>query len=109
MAYIILPSSFRESYENQVTFLFLSLFSFSLITNKSFSQGEAAVPFLLLQPSPSLSAMGQTGTALPTEDPFGFLWNPAQLGYTSQNNNFSFIFYPSKFEWLQDIILILKL
>lgn len=79
---------------------FLSLFSFLLITNKTFSQGEAAVPFLLLQPSPSLAAMGQTGTALPTEDPFGFLWNPAQLGYTSQNNNFSFIFYPSKFEWL---------
>ncbi len=84
----------------KTTVLFLSLFSFLLISNKTFSQGEAAVPFLLLQPSPSLAAMGQTGTALPTEDPFGFLWNPAQLGYTSQNNNFSLIFYPSKFEWL---------
>ena len=68
----------------KATVLFLSLFSFLIFTNKSFSQGEAAVPFLLLQPSPSLSAMGQTGTALPTEDPFGFIWNPAQLGYTSQ-------------------------
>ena len=47
--------------------------------------------------------MGQTGTALPTEDPFGFLWNPAQLGYTSQNNNFSFIFYPSKLDWLPEL------
>lgn len=84
----------------KTTVLFLSIFSFLLITNKTFSQGEAAVPFLLLQPSPSLAAMGQTGTALPTEDPFGFLWNPAQLGYTSQNNNFSFIFYPSKLDWL---------
>ena len=84
----------------KTTALFLSIFSLLLISNKTFSQGEAAVPFLLLQPSPSLAAMGQTGTALPTEDPFGFLWNPAQLGYTSQNNNFSFIFYPSKFEWL---------
>ncbi len=84
----------------KTTVLLLSFFSFLLITNKTFSQGEAAVPFLLLQPSPSLAAMGQTGTALPTEDPFGFLWNPAQLGYTSQNNNFSFIFYPSKLEWL---------
>jgi hypothetical protein len=83
--------------------LFLSLFSFLLISNKIFSQGEAAVPFLLLQSSPSLAAMGQTGTALPTEDPFGFLWNPAQLGYTSQNNNFSFIFYPSKLEWLPEL------
>ena len=53
--------------------------------------------------------MGQTGTALPTEDPFGFLWNPAQLGYTSQNNNFSFIFYPSKAEWLPQFNLDLEL
>ena len=45
-----------------------------------FAQGEAAVPFLLQNPSPSLNAMGATGTALPTEDPFGFIWNPAQLG-----------------------------
>jgi len=75
------------------------LFLFNLFSNKSFAQGEAAVPFLLLNPSPSLSAMGATGTALPTEDPFGFLWNPAQLGYTSQTNNLSFIFYPSKVDW----------
>jgi len=92
----------------KTTVLFLSLFSFLLISNKTFSQGEAAVPFLLLQPSPSLAAMGQTGTALPTEDPFGFLWNPAQLGYTSQNNNFSFIFYPSKLEWLPTFNLDLE-
>ncbi|MBE0539337.1 MAG: hypothetical protein IH620_06465 [Ignavibacterium sp.] len=80
--------------------LILSFLTLIIFTNETFSQGEAAVPFLLLQPSPSLAAMGQTGTAIPTEDPFGFLWNPAQLGYTSQNNNFSFIFYPSKLEWL---------
>lgn len=76
------------------------LFLFNLFQFTSFAQGEAAVPFLLIQPSPSLSAMGATGTALPTEDPFGFLWNPAQLGYTSLNNNLSFIFYPSKLEWI---------
>jgi hypothetical protein len=81
-------------------FLVLSLLSLLTLTNKTYSQGEAAVTFLLLQPSPSLAAMGQTGTALPTEDPFGFLWNPAQLGYTSQNNNLSFIFYPSKIDWI---------
>jgi hypothetical protein len=75
------------------------LFLFNLFSITSFAQGEAAVPFLLLNPSPSLSAMGSTGTALPTEDPFGFLWNPAQLGYTSQTNNLSFIFYPSKVDW----------
>jgi hypothetical protein len=90
---------------SSLTILFLShLFS---ITN--FAQGEAAVPFLLLNPSPSLSAMGATGTALPTEDPFGFLWNPAQLGYTSQTNNLSFIFYPSKVEWIPRFNLDLEL
>jgi hypothetical protein len=76
------------------------LILFNLFSVTNFAQGEAAVPFLLLNPSPSLSAMGATGTALPTEDPFGFLWNPAQLGYTSQTNNLSFIFYPSKVDWI---------
>jgi hypothetical protein len=79
---------------------FLTFFVlFILFSETNFAQGEAAVPFLLLNPSPSLSAMGATGTALPTEDPFGFIWNPAQLGYTSQTNNLSFIFYPSKVDW----------
>lgn len=71
-----------------------------LFQSNNLAQGEAAVPFLLLNPSPSLSAMGATGTALPTNDPFGFLWNPAQLGYTSQTNNLSFIFYPSPVDWI---------
>jgi len=80
---------------------FLILFALTILfSTTGFAQGEAAVPFLLLNPSPSLSAMGATGTALPTDDPFGFLWNPAQLGYTSQTNNLSFIFYPSKLEWI---------
>jgi len=76
------------------------LYLFNLFSVINYAQGEAAVPFLLLNPSPSLSAMGATGAALPTEDPFGFIWNPAQLGYTSQTNNLSFIFYPSKVDWV---------
>jgi len=90
------------------SFLTAILF-FSLFSASNYAQGEAAVPFLVLNPSPSLSAMGATGTALPTEDPFGFLWNPAQLGYTSQTNNFSFIFYPSKLEWIPTFNLDLEL
>jgi hypothetical protein len=70
------------------------------VSEFNFAQGEAAVPFLLLQPSPSLSAMGQTGTALPTNDPFAFVWNPAQLGNTSRQINLSYIFYPSKINWI---------
>lgn len=81
----------------------------SFFSNNSFAQGEAAVPFLLLNPSPSLSAMGATGSALPTDDPFGFLWNPAQLGLTSQTNNLSFIFYPTPLDWIPNFNLDLEL
>ena len=62
-----------------------------VLQNVSLSQGEAAVPFLTVPVSPLLNGMGATGTSLPTDDPFGFLYNPAQLGYTSQVNNLSFI------------------
>jgi len=71
-----------------------------VLQNVSLSQGEAAIPFLLVPVSPTQTAMGNTGTSLPTDDPYGFLLNPAQLGYTSQTNNLSFIFYPSSVDWL---------
>lgn len=80
--------------------LVLILISLLTFTTAIFPQGEVSIPFLLLNPSPSNSAMGGTGTALPTDDPFGFLWNPAQLGYTSQTNNLSFNFYPADIKWL---------
>lgn len=84
----------------KTTSILTTLIFFSLFSRINFAQGEAAVPFLLLNPSPSLSAMGATGAALPTNDPFAFLWNPAQLGYNSIHNNLSFIFYPSPVDWL---------
>ncbi len=80
--------------------LVLILISLLTFTTAIFPQSEVSIPFLLLNPSPSNSAMGGTGTALPTDDPFGFLWNPAQLGYTSQTNNLSFNFYPADIKWL---------
>lgn len=74
---------------------FLFLIFIILSTNKSFTQEESAVWFLTFPVSPSQNAMGYTGTSLPIEDPYGFLLNPAQLGYTSQQNNLSFMIYPS--------------
>jgi hypothetical protein len=75
----------------------VSVIVFGVILNSvTIAQGEAAIPFLLLPISPSQNAMGATGTSIPTDDPYGFLFNPAQLGYTSQTTNLSFIFYPSK-------------
>jgi hypothetical protein len=79
--------------------LILAAILFLAAANLLFSQGEAAVPFLVFPVSPAQNAMGATGISLPTDDTYGFLYNPAQLGYTSQANNLSFIFYPSKIEW----------
>jgi len=72
----------------------------TILNSVTLAQGEAAIGFLLVPLSPSLTAMGATGTSIPTDDPYGFLLNPAQLGYTSQTTNLSFIFYPSKVNWL---------
>lgn len=74
-----------------ISFLFISFFQSNII-----AQHEAAVWFLTFPISPSQNAVGYTGTSLPNDDPYGFLLNPAQLGYTSQQNNFSFMYYPSK-------------
>ena len=75
----------------------VSVIAFSIILNSvTMAQGEAAISFLVTPLSPSLNAMGATGTSIPTDDPYGFLFNPAQLGHTSQTTNLSFIFYPSK-------------
>lgn len=99
---------FRGEFLMKTTSLLSLLFLFTFFPFKIFAQGEAAVPILLLNPSPMLSGMGATGTALPTEDPFAFVWNPAQLGYNSLTNNYSFIFYPSKIDWLGSVGLELK-
>lgn len=90
--------------KKQIFFLLLVLLPLTL----SLPQGEAAIPFLQLPVSPSLNGMGATGTSLPSDDTYGFLYNPAQLGYSSQTNNFSFIFYPGNVDWLNSNILTLS-
>ncbi len=66
-----------------------------------FSQpGISAVPFLQIGPSAGLGAYMAANSVLPTDDTFGFYYNPAQLGVFSRNNNFSAQFYPVKMKWL---------
>lgn len=65
-----------------------------------FAQGEAAVPFLVLQQSPQFTGAAQVGVAVPPIDPMGFYLNPAVLGETSKEFNFTTMFMPSKTEWL---------
>ncbi len=77
--------------------MFLSIL-FLLQTN--FAQGEAAVPFLVLQQSPQFTGAAQVGVAVPPIDPMGFYLNPAVLGETSKEFNFTTLFLPSKINWL---------
>ena len=79
--------------------IILVSFSF-LVSSNIFAQSNTAIPMLYLNPSPQLNGMGMVGTGLPTSDPFGFYYNPAQIGYNSQTTNFSLQFYPSKVNWL---------
>lgn len=65
-----------------------------------FAQGEAAVPFLQIQPSPNLNGMAGAFTSLPSNDPFGHYFNPAQLGSFSKSSKIAYGFYPSKTKWL---------
>jgi len=70
-----------------------------LFAGRIYAQSDAAELSLYLNPSPKLNGMGITGSSLPNEDPAGFYYNPAQLGYISQTNNISYQFYPSNVNW----------
>ncbi len=65
-----------------------------------FTQGEAAVPFMVLQQSTLLIGAGQIGAAIPSYDPTGFYLNPSQLGYFSKENNFAISVMPEKNRWM---------
>jgi|GEM_PF-531282 len=56
-------------------------------------------PFVYYSPSPRINALGMAGSSLPTDDPYGFYYNPAQLGYFSQTNNIAYQLYPSSVYW----------
>jgi len=54
-------------------------------------------PLLLeILPSPSINGHGGAGTAFPSEDAFGFFYNPAHLGNIGNKINFSLHVYPQK-------------
>ena len=50
------------------------------IPSKSFAQGEAAVPFLLLAPDSRFGALGESGTGL-ADNSAAIFWNPAGIAY----------------------------
>ena len=76
------------------------VFLFLLSVGISYGQGEAAVPFLEMQPSPLLLGAGWIGAAIPMKNADDFYYNPAQLGYFSRENNFSVFFMPQTTNWM---------
>lgn len=72
---------FRKTFLT-LTFLFTTI-------SICFSQGEAAVPFLLLQTSAESHGMGYATVAHITDEPMAFTTNPAHLGMQSFNEHFS--------------------
>ncbi len=76
------------------------LFSFLPLLLLAQGPGTAAVPFLLIGPSPGLGGSQGANSVLPSNDTYGFYYNPAQLGVFSRDNNFSAQFYTKKMDWL---------
>ena len=58
----------------------LVLLTFLAMPAKSYAQGEAAVPFLLLAPDSRFSAIGETGTGL-ADNSSAIFWNPAGIAF----------------------------
>lgn len=64
------------------------------------AQGEAAVPFLQITPSPCTNGMGGAAAVLPSFDAFAPMVNPGQLGLLSLQNVFNASTYTPKTNWL---------
>jgi hypothetical protein len=79
------------------SFAVLSLFYLPL---SAYSQGESALPFLLISPSPEANGMAGTSVAVKRTDPLGAVFSPAQVGLASLTTGVNGSFYPSKTEWL---------
>jgi hypothetical protein len=62
-----------------LSFCLISLMIVS-IPVKSFAQGEAAVPFLLLAPDSRFGALGESGTGL-ADNSAAIFWNPAGIAF----------------------------
>lgn len=62
--------------------------------------GMTALPFLEISPSPTNTAMAGAFVALETDDPFAAYYNPAQLGFSNNDNVLSVSFNPTRSEYL---------
>lgn len=88
-----------------MTKYFLNIVVLLIFSKISFSQGEAALPFLLIPPSPKLNGLGAVGVSFPTDDAFAFYFNPAQLGLSNNTFHLTTHFYQNKINWLKSFDL----
>jgi len=63
-----------------IILVFLPMLLF--VNNKIFAQGEAAVPFLLLNPDSRSGGMGESGSGL-ADNSSAIFWNPAGIAFLS--------------------------
>jgi hypothetical protein len=79
-------------------FIIPCLIAIAVLCSDLKAQGEAAVPFLLIQPSADIQGMAGAYTGLPSNDSFGFFYNPAQIGNFGRTDNLSIGYMHA--EWL---------
>jgi hypothetical protein len=72
----------------------------SAVPPSASSQGEAAVPFLLLSPSPETNGMAGISVAVQRADPLSSIFSPAQVGLASLSTGVAGSFYPEETRWL---------
>ena len=78
--------------------LYTIVFISFIAATQCFAQGESGVPFLLISPGAKANGMGEASVALFSNDPLALMTNPAQIGFQSHANYFSFGYNRSK--WL---------
>ena len=72
----------RKNKMKKVLYFFLVMLTFLAIPGRSYAQGEAAVPFLLLAPDARFSSIGESGTGL-ADNSAAIFWNPAGVAFLS--------------------------
>jgi hypothetical protein len=72
----------RKNKMKMVLYFSLAILTVLAYPGRSFAQGEAAVPFLLLAPDSRFSAIGESGTGL-ADNSAAIFWNPAGIAFLS--------------------------
>jgi hypothetical protein len=70
----------RKTKMKVILSLLLIGLTFLAVPNKSYAQGEAAVPFLLLAPDSRFGALGESGTGL-ADNSAAIFWNPSGIAF----------------------------